>query len=124
MVCQLKTSQDKSRVAMIVRNVCSDILSLMLVSEPEGVSSQELSNPATRQKYAEAVCSECHAALPNDTASKVAKATAFETVANSPGMNELAISVWLQTTHPSMPNIVVKPNDISDVAAYIVSLKD
>ncbi len=109
---------------MIMRNVGPVILFLMLISEPAEVNGQELGNPTAGQKYAEVTCSECHAVLPNDTASKIAKATAFGTVANSPGMNELAISVWRQTTHLSMPNIVVKPNDMNDVAAYIVSLKD
>jgi hypothetical protein len=30
--------------------------------------------------------------------------------------------VWLQTSHPTMPNIILEPNDMSNVVAYILSL--
>ncbi len=38
-------------------------------------------------------------------------------------MTELAIKVWLQTPHPTMPNLMLPANDREDIAAYITSLK-
>jgi hypothetical protein len=32
--------------------------------------------------------------------------------------------VWLQTSHPNMPNLIVPPEDRDDVIAYILSLRD
>src|SRR6187431_3680 len=39
-------------------------------------------------------------------------------------MTATALTVWLQTSHPTMPNIILEPNDVSNVVAYILSLKD
>jgi hypothetical protein len=36
----------------------------------------------------------------------------------------MSLQVWLQTSHPTMPNIIIEPKDMSDVIAYILSLKD
>ena len=39
-------------------------------------------------------------------------------------MTATALRVWLQTSHPTMPNIMLAPNDMDNVVAYILSLKD
>ena len=39
-----------------------------------------------------------------------------------PSMSELAIKVFLRTPHPTMPNIILSPEEIDSVAAYIRSL--
>ena len=46
-----------------------------------------------------------------------------KSVANTPGMTELALTVWLQSSHPTMPNIVLKQDDLRNVVAYIRSLE-
>jgi hypothetical protein len=38
-------------------------------------------------------------------------------------MTELALTVWLQSYHPTMPNIVLKQDDLRNVVAYIRSLE-
>jgi hypothetical protein len=35
----------------------------------------------------------------------------------------MALSVWLQSSHPTMPNIVLSQDEIRNVVAYIHSLK-
>ena len=52
------------------------------------------------------------------------KATRFREVADRPGMTRTALAVWMQTSHPTMPNIIVEKNDMLNVIAYILSLKD
>jgi mono/diheme cytochrome c family protein len=69
------------------------------------------------------VCAACHAVLPNDDASPLAQAPSFQSVADTPGMTEMALTVWLQSSHPTMPNIVLKQDDLRNVVAYIRSLK-
>jgi hypothetical protein len=39
-------------------------------------------------------------------------------------MNALALTVWLRTSHPTMPNLIIEPNDLDDVVAYIASLRE
>jgi mono/diheme cytochrome c family protein len=69
------------------------------------------------------VCSECHAVRSGDGYSPNPEAPPFEVVAETHGMTRRAITVWLQTSHPTMPNIMVEAGDRDDVAAYIMSLK-
>ena len=39
------------------------------------------------------------------------------------GMTATALNVWLQTSHPTMPNIVLTETNRDNVIAYITSLK-
>jgi hypothetical protein len=40
-------------------------------------------------------------------------------------MTPTALIVWLQSAnHPTMPNIVIRGQDLRNVAAYILSLKN
>jgi len=73
--------------------------------------------------YAKEVCAECHAVLPNEQFSPLLQAPTFQSVADTPGMTELALTVWLESSHPTMPNIVLKTDDLRNVVAYIRSLK-
>ena len=73
--------------------------------------------------YAKKVCAACHAVLPNEQISPLPQAPTFQSVANTPGMTEMALTVWLQSSHPTMPNIVLAPDDMRNVVAYIRSLE-
>lgn len=73
--------------------------------------------------YAEQVCAACHAVLANEQYSPLPQAPTFQSVADTPGMTELALSVWLQSSHPTMPNIILTPDELRNVVAYIRSLK-
>jgi len=73
--------------------------------------------------YAERVCAACHAVLANEQISPLPQAPTFQSVADTPGMTELALTVWLQSSHPTMPNIILKPDDLRNVVAYIRSLE-
>ena len=54
---------------------------------------------------------------------RLPQVTPFQTVADTPGMTELALSVFLQSSHPTMPNIVREQDDLRNVVAHIRSLK-
>lgn len=56
--------------------------------------------------FAIANCAECHAIRPGQNTSPNADAPSFTSVANSPGMTGRALAVWLETSHPSMPNFI------------------
>ncbi|WP_141702167.1 MULTISPECIES: c-type cytochrome [Methyloceanibacter] len=77
---------------------------------------------AAGKAYAEAVCSKCHAVLAGEDLSSEFGATPFQEVAETPGMTEYALSVWLQTSHPTMPDIVLEQDEMRNVIAYIRSL--
>ncbi len=73
--------------------------------------------------YAKQVCAPCHAVLPNQQISPLPQAPTFQKVADTPGMTEMALSVWMQSSHPTMPNVILKQDDLRNVVAYIHSLK-
>ena len=66
-------------------------------------------------------CATCHGI--SEEKSPLPEATRFRIVADRPGMTALALQVWMQTSHPTMPNIIVAPKDMRNVIAYIISLK-
>ena len=71
---------------------------------------------------AEKLCAQCHAIKAGETSPRLESPT-FEKISATPGMTVLAIKVWLQTPHPTMPNLMLPADDRDDVAAYITSLK-
>ncbi|HML93185.1 c-type cytochrome [Methyloceanibacter sp.] len=77
---------------------------------------------AAGKAYAEQVCAQCHAVQAGEDLSPAEGATPFQEVANTPGMTEYALSVWLQSSHPTMPNIVLEQDEMRNVIAYIRSL--
>ena len=68
-------------------------------------------------------CSGCHAVQAGQLSPRPPIAT-FKQIANTPGMNRMALMVWFQSPHPNMPNLSLAPGDRDDVIAYIVSLRD
>lgn len=73
-------------------------------------------------RLASAWCAECHAIEPS--AVSIGKpAPPFVEIANLSSTTELALKVFLQTNHRSMPNFILKPGDTDDLVAYILSLK-
>lgn len=70
------------------------------------------------------VCANCHAVAAGETLSPVPAAPSFEDVAETPGMTGIALHAILRTPHRTMPDLILKPAEIDDLAAHILSLKD
>jgi mono/diheme cytochrome c family protein len=73
--------------------------------------------------YAEQVCAQCHAVRRGVRVSPNERATPFQVVSEGRGMSEMALRVWFQSPHPSMPNLVIRGRDADNLIAYILSLK-
>ena len=99
-------------------------VALALVAASPPGSAQELGDTSAGQAYADGVCAECHAVKKGQRISPHERAPAFEVVANSRGMSEMALRVWFQSPHPSMPNLMLKEKQSDDLIAYILSLKE
>jgi tetratricopeptide (TPR) repeat protein len=74
--------------------------------------------------YALKICSACHNVLGTEADSPNRQAPPFKKVANTPGMSVTALTVWSRTSHPTMPNLVIPPQDMDDLIAHILSLRD
>lgn len=68
-------------------------------------------------------CAECHGIEASDKSSPNYSAPTFVAVAGTPGMTGTALVVWMQSPHPSMPNLILPLQERNDVIAYILSLK-
>lgn len=68
-------------------------------------------------------CASCHAIDAQPDKQTASAAPSFSALAAMPAMSELAIRVFLQTPHASMPNIMLLQNEIDALAAYIVNLR-
>ena len=99
------------------------LLASAILALAGNAGAQEMGVPAKGAQVARMVCAECHAVAPGDARSPNRNAPSFSTVAASGGMTSTALRVWLQTPHPTMPNIQLNAEDKSDVIAYILSLK-
>lgn len=68
-------------------------------------------------------CASCHAIESGPDKKAPVAAPSFAAIAAAPAMSELAIKVFLQTPHATMPNIMLAQNEIDALAAYILSLR-
>ncbi|MBM3544106.1 MAG: cytochrome C [Alphaproteobacteria bacterium] len=84
--------------------------------------AERVGDPQAGYTYAKEVCAQCHGI--SAEASPLPQATRFREIADRPGVTGTALAVWLQTTHPTMPNIIVDKEDMWNVIAYILDLKD
>jgi cytochrome c len=73
-------------------------------------------------RLADAWCTQCHA-IEAATPGSANVAPDFLKIANQPSTTALALKVFLQTSHRSMPNLVIAPDQADDLVNYILSLK-
>ncbi len=79
---------------------------------------QQVGDPAAGKQLAEATCLECHGAK---DASR--KAPSFSAIAAMPSTTARSLDVFLRTSHPTMPNLILSGTDRGDLIAYILSLR-
>lgn len=76
------------------------------------------------EQIAMANCRACHEISPGVPAKDPKSvAPSFVDVARMPSTTELSIKVFLRSSHRSMPNFILSPDEIDSIAAFIVSLK-
>jgi len=78
---------------------------------------------AAGHAFAREACRACHMVDPGARAPRrINIGPAFRDIADTPGMTATAIRVFLTSSHPKMPNLILTPAEIADVIAYILSL--
>jgi mono/diheme cytochrome c family protein len=98
-------------------------LAIALILAPGAAAAQQLGDAKAGLEFAKRACAECHEVEAADTFSPHPDAPTFREAANSPGMTARALAVWLQTSHPTMPDFIIPPGDMDNVIAYIMSLR-
>ena len=85
--------------------------------------AQEVGQPGRGLELANRLCTQCHAVQKSQARSPNERAPRFETIAAVPGMTAMALSAALNTSHRTMPNILLAPDEQAHIIAYILSLK-
>lgn len=85
--------------------------------------AQEIGQPGRGLALAQRLCSQCHAVRKEQAQSPNENAPRFQVIASIPGMTSIALSAALNTSHRTMPNIMLQADEQADVTAYILSLK-
>jgi len=107
------------RIGHLMGLICVTASSI-LCSEvrAQGVNDAEVGLALARRS-----CSECHNVEKTQVPSPNSAAPRFEVIANVPGMTAIALSVALQRSHRTMPNINLNADELRGIVAYILSLQ-
>jgi mono/diheme cytochrome c family protein len=85
--------------------------------------AQNIGHPGQGLALAQRLCAQCHAVQKEQAQSPNGNAPRFQVIASVPGMTTTALSAALNTSHRSMPNIMLEPDERAHIIAYILSLK-
>ena len=130
MAARLQRSHRRSwsapSICPVVRRSLPSILALglMAISATGLAHAQGIGDPAEGKRIAASTCSSCHqidVQLRDSTNDPV---PSFQAIAAMPSTTMLSINVFLRTSHNVMPNIRLTENQITDISAYILSLRD
>lgn len=102
-------------VALATLAVLAVITSAAAAVEPQG-------NPARGFAYAKKYCADCHSIEAGATSSLVIDAVPFAKIAKSSRLTVKDINGWLISSHRSMRNPAIPPENRADLVAYIKSL--
>ena len=91
---------------------------------PQKQVSANTGNAETGRTFAQMRCATCHAVGPNQVSPNT-MAPAFEAIANTRGLTEKTLSVWLRDSHnyPEMMNFEIDAKHIDDLAAHMLTLQ-
>jgi mono/diheme cytochrome c family protein len=95
------------------------LLGAPLIAVTGTAVAQQLGDPGRGHDYAARNCAECHA-VDGTRPSPNRDAPSFAAVANTPGMTEMALGVFLFTPHRQMPDLIIPTAAARDVIAYIL----
>jgi mono/diheme cytochrome c family protein len=93
----------------------------MLLMSP--ANGQEVGQPERGFELARQNCAECHAVGKDGARSPNQRAPTFQTIASVPGMTAIALAAALNTSHRTMPNIVLNREEQANIIAYILTLR-
>jgi cytochrome c len=95
-----------------------------LAATPWNATAQD-GDVAAGHTFAREACISCHVVEPENRSSRIVSiGPNFQDIANTKGMTATALRVFLTTSHPKMPNLILTPEDTTDVIAYILSLRE
>ena len=100
------------------------ILASALAAAASNAGAQD-GDAAAGRTFAREACNSCHVVEPTNLSPRVVViGPKFQDIANTKGMTATALRVFLTTSHPKMPNLILTSEQIADVSAYILNLRE
>jgi mono/diheme cytochrome c family protein len=87
------------------------------------LQADELGDIDAGFQFAAQHCAGCHDIKTPNPMTTGSGVPTFATVANTAGITRTSLLVWMQNSHPDMPDLILEPQDLDNVIAYILSLK-
>jgi len=94
-----------------------------LVASMGSGAAQQVGEARAGLELAQRLCAQCHAVGKDEGRSPNANAPRFQVIASVPGMTATALSAALNTSHRTMPNIILDAEQQANIVTYILSLK-
>ena len=91
---------------------------------PQKIMLENSGNAAEGLAFAQTNCASCHAVGANQVSPNT-MAPAFEAIANTRGLTDKTLTVWLRDSHnyPEMMNFEIDAKHIDDLAAHMLTLQ-
>ena len=107
-----------------MRRLYPALAAIPLTAGPALAQGQELpGDPAAGRVLAEELCSACHAIPGQGPVLEAPSAPPFQALAADPAVTGIVLTAYLRTLHPP-PTFVLNEEQLNDVVAYILSLRD
>ena len=120
-----RADQDRRRFARENSHMPSWMAVLVAVASAVAMSNAgaQEGDIAAGRAFAREACKPCHVVEPLRAPRMLEIGPAFRDIADTPGMTGTALKVFLTSSHPKMPNLVLTPQEMTDVTAYILGLR-
>lgn len=105
-----------------LRLLLSLALAGMVVSPARAEDQNHAGDAAAGHRLATGWCSNCHGGDPRASEPAMG-APSFAEIANQRSTTAYRLRTFLRSSHTTMPNFVIKPAEIDDLVAYILSLR-
>jgi hypothetical protein len=90
----------------------SSFAMVLLALTSRQASAQPIGNLNAGKAFALEVCTPCHVVAPDQLSPRrFAVGPDFSAIANTPGMAEMALHAFLSSSHPTMPNLILSPEE-------------
>jgi mono/diheme cytochrome c family protein len=97
---------------------------LFMIARADAQQNLAAGDPASGHAFALQVCATCHVVAEDQPSPpRSRRAPSFAAIANTRAMTSTALHAFLATPHPTMPNLLLTPQQTDDVVAYILSLQ-
>ncbi|MBR0963006.1 cytochrome c [Bradyrhizobium diazoefficiens] len=116
------TRSIRIRAGVAVPIALSGLLFVSAVHTATGASRTAERAAAEGHRLAQAWCQNCHAVEPG-MSGWFDRGPSFQAIAEREGTTALSLKVFWRTSHPTMPNLVISPEQAEALSSYILSLK-